>query len=199
MEPTEFIRQWNEYLTRTGKAMPLVKLDASADIDASVETIRFLTEVGLPQARSLPFEFDFTENVKRVSDMFGCYGTPGDWEPDVYQRLHQYTYLGFDGGGNPICLDNKEQDKVVFLDHEQFTSPDLRGRFINSSVSQLAVCILFYQEMLEAYWDECGEDAELYYDNVPKMLVEQTINKMKSVDPLVSDTEGYWADIFYYI
>jgi hypothetical protein len=145
MKPAEFIRQWNEYNTHMGdtRAIPLVKLVVS-DTTASTETIHFLTNIGLPQARSAPFHLDLTKNLKRVSDVYGCYGTPGDWEPDVYQRLHRYIYLGCDQGDNPVCLDNQDQDKVVFLDHEQFDSPNLQGDFVNSSVSQLAACILFH-------------------------------------------------------
>lgn len=197
MESAEFARRWNEYVARTGnaEAMPLVTV-ALPDTRASAQTVRFLAEAGLPQGWSGPFTFDLAENLNHVSDVFGCYGQPDDWDPDVYERLNRYMYLGFDGGGNPICLDSADREKVVFLDHERFLDPDLRGQFINSSVCQLAECVLIFQEMLDDYWQEQGAEAELYEGNVPARLVEQALEKMRGADPGMLVEGGYWPEVF---
>ena len=197
MEPSEFIRKWNEYIARTDNVekMPLVTLEVP-DASVSAETRRFLAETGLPLEWSGPFTFDFEEICNRVSDVFGCYGQGGDWEPDVYRRLNRYIYLGFDGGDNPICLDSRDQEKVVFLDHEAFTSPELHGSFINSGMSELAGCILVFQEMLEKYWQQNGEEAELYEGTVPAILVEQALSDIYRADPTVVTEGGYWLQLF---
>ncbi len=196
MEPAEFARRWSESTACTGdaEAMPLVTL-AAPDAGAPTQAVRFLAEAGLPRDWSGPFTFDLAKNLRRVSDVFGCYGQPGDWDRDVYERLSRYVYLGFDGGGNPICLDSADQEKVVLLDHEDFLSPALRGRFINSGIGQLAECVLIFQEMLEEYQREQGEAAELYAGDVPAPLVEQALAKMRRADPGVSTEGDYWRSV----
>jgi len=197
MEPAEFARKWNEYTARTGnaEAMPLVTL-AFPDAGAPAQAVKFLTDAGLPQDWSGPFTFDLAENLRRVSDVFGCYGQPRDWDQDVHERLSGYVYLGFDGGGNPICLDSEDHAKVVFLDHEHILDPTLRGWFINSGIAELAECVLIFQEMLEDYWREQGEAAELYEGNVPASLVEQAQLKMRRADSAVLAEGDYWHTVF---
>lgn len=196
MEPNEFVRRWNEYTARTNSAenMPLMAIQVS-DASVSAETRRFLAEAGLPRNWSGPFTFDFDEICNRVSDVFGCYGQGGDWEPDIYKRLNRYIYLAFDGGGNPLCLDSLDQEKVVFLDHEAFTDPELHGSFINTGVSELASCMLIFQEMLEKYWQQKGEEAELYEGTVPAILVEQALSDIHRADPAVEIQGGYWPQL----
>ena len=196
MEPDEFVRRWNEYTTRTGNTenMRLVS-PSSLDATISTSTRRFLTEAGLPDGGSWGFEFDLSKNLDRVSNVFGCYGKGGDWEPDVYERLNRYIYLGSDGGGNPICLDSQDHEKVVFVDHESFMNPALSGSFINSGIAHLAECILIFQEMLERYWQEEGEDAELYEGAVPARLIEKALSSIYEADPAVLTEGGYWPQL----
>lgn len=196
MQASEFVHRWNEYTTRTGNSeerrlVPFV----SPDPGISRETQQFLAEAGLPAECSCGFEFDPSKNLMRVSDAYGCYGQKGDWEPEVYARLHRYIYLGDDGGGNPICLDSQEGESVVFVDHEAFTSPSLAGSFVNSGVAQLAECILVFQEMVEVFWQEQGEDTELYEGNVPASSVENALRKMQEADPQLQTKGGYWPQL----
>ena len=196
MQPSEFVRRWNEYTARTGKSeemrlVPFVSLDPAI----SPETQQFLAEAGLPAECSCGFEFDPSENLVRVSDAYGCYGKGGDWEPDVYARLHRYIYLGDDGGGNPRCLDSQDSETVAFLDHEAFTSPSLAGSFVNSGVAELAACILVFQEMVEVFWQEQGEDAELYEGNIPQTSVEKALRDMQEADPQIQIKGGYWPQL----
>ena len=196
MEPADFVRKWNEYTARTGNAEEnrLVTL-SSVDASISASTRRFLIEAGLPLECSAGFHSDLSQNLNRVSDVYGCYGQGGDWEPDVYQCLHRYIYLGFDGGDNPICLDSLAHEKVVFVDHESFTNPDLSGSFINRGITQFAECILIFQEMLEHYWQEEGEDADLYVGNIRAGLVKQALTDMHRADPSMVSEGGYWPQL----
>ncbi len=196
MEPAEFVRKWNEYTACMGNSEEnrLVKL-SSVDASISASTRRFLIETGLPDEGSWGFDFDLSKNLDRISNVFGCYGKGGDWRPDIYERLNRYIYLGSDGGGNPICLDSLDQEKVVFVDHESFMNPNLSGSFINSDIAQLAECILIFQEMLECYWQEEGEDADLYEGNIRAGLVEQALTDMHRIDPSIMSEGGYWPQL----
>jgi len=68
------------------------------------------------------------------------YGFETDWSPEDRQRLAPYQMMGSDGAGNAICVDERN-GTVVLLDHED----GFRTRqFMNSSVGQLAECLLAY-------------------------------------------------------
>lgn len=196
MQPSEFVRKWNKYTTRTSNSekMRLVPF-VSPDPRISQKTQQFLSEAGLPAECSCGFEFDPSKNLICVSDAYGCYGQKGDWEPEVYARLHRYIYLGDDSGGNPICLDSEDSECVVFLDHEDFLSPNLSGSFVNSGVAELAACILVFQEMVEVFWQEQGEDAELYEGNVPQSSVEKALRDMWEADPQIQIKVGFWPQL----
>lgn len=57
-----------------------------------------------------------------------------------HERLSRYMVIGSDGAGNPICL-RGDSGAVVMVDHENLFEGET---FINSSVEQLAECMLAY-------------------------------------------------------
>lgn len=56
------------------------------------------------------------------------------------ERLSRLTVIGSDGAGNPICV-RGDSGPVVMLDHENLPAGET---FVNSSVAQLAECLLAY-------------------------------------------------------
>jgi hypothetical protein len=72
--------------------------------------------------------------------IWDAFGSPSDWSQTDRERLAPYRMIGFDGAGNPICVD-QGSGAVVLLDHEdRFRTL----QFMNSSVPQLAECLLAY-------------------------------------------------------
>ena len=68
------------------------------------------------------------------------FASPSDWSPADHERLAPYRMIGSDGAGNPICVEQGTR-AVVMLDHEDW----FRTRqAVNSSVRQLAECLLAY-------------------------------------------------------
>src|SRR5262249_13846767 len=65
---------------------------------------------------------------------------PGQWKNRQKDHLLQYRILGLDGAGNPICV-QEVTGEVWLLDHEGWFHS---GQFINSSIAQLAECLLAY-------------------------------------------------------
>jgi hypothetical protein len=63
-----------------------------------------------------------------------------DWSLAEVKHLRRYRVIGFDGAGNPICIE-RGTGAVVLVDHEDWYRP---RQFINSSVRQLAECLLAY-------------------------------------------------------
>jgi hypothetical protein len=56
------------------------------------------------------------------------------------ERLSRFTVIGSDGAGNPICV-RSGSSHVVMLDHEIMFESET---FVNSSIEQLAECLLAY-------------------------------------------------------
>ncbi len=56
------------------------------------------------------------------------------------ERLSRYTAIGSDGAGNPICL-RGDSGALVMLEHENLFEGET---FVNTSVEQLAECLLAY-------------------------------------------------------
>jgi hypothetical protein len=68
------------------------------------------------------------------------FGIPSQWSGAERERLAPYQMIGSDGAGNPICVE-RGTGAVVLLDHEdRFCT----RQFVNSSVRQLAECLLAY-------------------------------------------------------
>src|SRR5262245_38962756 len=146
MEPSEFVNRWGNLVRRLGLSrgklvtLPSVRPSAAS----SISSYRFLAEAGLPERAAPCLRFAYiAEGLKPVYEV---YGAPTDWEDEDHQWLKPYLMLGSDAGDNPICLDTANQERIVWLDHEGFWAV----QFVNSSVAQLAECLLVYAEMTEA-------------------------------------------------
>jgi hypothetical protein len=63
-----------------------------------------------------------------------------DWSIADRERVAPYCMIGSDGAGNPICIE-QGTGRVVLLDHENRFHT---RQFVNSSVRQLAECLLAY-------------------------------------------------------
>ncbi len=193
MEPTAFADRWKSYLARTDleAKFDIVTLP-SPDNRISKTSSQFLSEIGMPNAAGFYFE-DLVKGLRKIYDVY----SPGDyWNDSDRKRLDAYLMFGSDDGGNPLCLDLVNHERVVFLNHERHFAV---AEFVNSHVSQLAECILVFQEMVEAYQNEHGEDAELYEGNVPTSLVEQALSDIGHIDPLAVGENCYWPMAMDYI
>jgi hypothetical protein len=80
------------------------------------------------------------KEAARPVPIWEVFGSPSDWSPAERERLAPYRTIGSDGAGNPLCVE-RGTEAVVLLDHEDRFSTRL---FINSSVRQLAECLLAY-------------------------------------------------------
>ncbi len=196
MTPEEFVAAWERYLTRTGFAAEDYFLERLSAIDPrlSATTARFLAEAGLPEAAGLTWRFA-KSGLKRVPEVYnrGC-----DWGEDDLKRLESYLMLGSGGGGNPVCLDTANQERIVFLNHERNFS---MAEFVNSGIPQLAQCMLAYQELVEEFQHEHGdgEEGELYEGNVPESQVLKTIDRFRSIDLACVEGHCYWPRTLDYI
>jgi SUKH-4 immunity protein len=97
----------------------------------------------LPNSAAPFLTFKEAARPVRIWDVFA---SPSDWSSADRERLAPYRMIGSDGAGNPICVE-QDSGAVILLDHEDW----FRTReFVNSSVRQLAKCLLAYLGEREA-------------------------------------------------
>lgn len=91
----------------------------------------------LPAEAAPCLSFDQAAQPALIWEIFGI---PSHWPAAERERMSPYRVIGFDGAGNPICVEHGT-GSVVMLDHEdRFRTRE----FVNSSVGQLAECLLAY-------------------------------------------------------
>jgi hypothetical protein len=91
----------------------------------------------LPASAAPCLDFTSTARPQRI---YECFGSASDWSESERVRLENFLVIGGDGAGNPICLE-EPGGTVVLLDHEDRFHT---RQFVNSSIPQLAECLLAY-------------------------------------------------------
>ncbi|TAK92400.1 MAG: hypothetical protein EPO06_00890 [Burkholderiaceae bacterium] len=76
----------------------------------------------------------------KPAPVFEVFASPEDWTADDKIRLAPFLVIGYDGAGNPICIE-KNSGEVALLDHEDHFKT---RQFVNTSVTQLAESLLAY-------------------------------------------------------
>lgn len=108
----------------------------------------------------------FADAAKPIS-VYEAFASPEDWSAEDRSRLERFLVIGHDGAGNPICVE-VDSGKIVLLDHEdRFRSQ----QFVNSSVSQLAECLLTYM----------GEDNSAHFESL-----------VLNIDPNALSEGAFW-------
>jgi len=124
-----FEERWKRKWTACG-------FDDSALYDIHIELIPCGSDV-LPNEAAPFLTFGCASNPRQIWEVFGI---PSQWSEAERQRLSPYRMIGSDSAGNPICV-VQDTGEVVLLDHEdRFRTL----QFVNSSVGQLAECLLAY-------------------------------------------------------
>jgi hypothetical protein len=165
ISPEDFIKEWTK---EDGGLIKFPKMDIQA-LPIPEESREFLIKAGLP-ASAAPF-LQFSVPSPHLEDHIG----------------KRYFCLGYDGVGDPICIDKEENGEIRILLHEQKFSP---GEFVNSSVPQLAMSLLAYRKFYKLNKGEVGEDAA-FEDYADRGLLHQLRETLTKIDPM-SVREGYF-------
>lgn len=143
----------------------------------------FLQQAGLPDeaAPSLSFVGDV-----HTAGANNCIDLLTNWFPFLAPSYSNYVVIGTDGSGDIIALNTAKDCIVEWLDHENDFSP----RFMNSSILQLAHCLLAYARFVQTTIRENGEDAYIearFTDTHLQVLYDQ----LKETDDRCVN-EGFW-------
>ena len=172
----EFRKRW----LSDGDSDSLVMFPTTVLVDVAIphESKSFLTNGGLPESAA-PF-LDF-----RVPDHGALQNVAEMWQlPPDYNR---FRVIGFNGSGDPICIDESLCGQVVYLNHDF----DFHRVLINSSVPQLAESLLAFRHLIRETQRRNGEDAYLDGD-VPRDLQQWLLDEIIRIDPAAAHADCFW-------
>lgn len=176
MEAEEFKRMWD--IEHYGPLITFNQGDLE-NINIQERDREWLVNVGLPEMPAPYLEFVSSKgrlvSLSTKLNMANCYV--------------DYTYLGSTASGEPVCIKNGTE---VVLISEMNSCKEV---FVNSSVTQLASCLLFFSEMISEAIKINGEDA--FIDNaIPSHLISITMKKMKEIDGAAFFDSSFWKAEF---
>lgn len=156
--PQEFRNLWTPTFEDDPTIDELVTFvpDILMDISIPETTKQFLIEAGLPRSAAPFLSFAYSQAL-RLPDLATQYKLNGQ-----YKRFHE---IGGTGSGNPICIE-EITGRVVYVDHDNHYDVIL----FNSSLEQLAECLLVYRDYVKRTHQENGD--EVYVKgNIPAALI----------------------------
>ena len=174
MTPAEFRDRWiaegGELVTYPASALAGVRLPADARA--------FLLEVGLPRSAApyLDFRSPLESPLPAASEMWHL--------PDTFTH---YRVIGSNGFGDPICIDEDMDGTVVYLNHDN----EFARVFVNSSVPQLAQCLLAFHGLVRESQTRSGSEA--YLDGkIPDDVLDMFVETLKAVDGIALYDNSMW-------
>lgn len=174
--PQEFLDSWDK------ETYGLVEYDNKAidSFSLSQESKDFLSKAGLPESASpfLTFECTAKGGGGRLTEKYD------DSDP-LYSK---YIYVGFTGSGNPICID-EEDDEVIYIDLDN----ENEEVFINSSIAQFAESLLAYVDFIKKIKAENGRSAFLER-KATKDSLEWIANRLEEIDADSLSQGSFWEE-----
>lgn len=178
MTPEQFKQTW----TINGEKLSPLKVDNLLGLNLKPSTIDFLTISGLPfdAAPFLSFVQDKSEFYKTINSLTKHY----DFLDPEYDK---YVVIGACNDGNIIAINTDENDRIVWLDHED----NFNSCYFNSSINCLADYLVIYRDFIQIIQEQNGVDAYINSDFNDSQFQNFT-EKLKTADIKAITDEGFW-------
>lgn len=170
ISPREFKQKWDS--EKNGKLINYFA-EHLEKLPLSKEDRLFLIEAGLPASAPPYLEFKTVQNLY-------------DQKNNNCKVKEEYLPIGTTGGGDYIYI-NTNNRNIIYLD----SGNQNKEVFINSTINQLAECILLFSNMIDKAIDTNGEDAFLDSD-IPPELITWITNEIKRADPKSLEEGAFW-------
>jgi hypothetical protein len=174
MTPDEFKKLW------LAEKDELVTFDASRVTSLRIpeDSKSFLNSPGIPREASpfLSFGSKDDQLLQTVSKVWG--------QPETFER---YRIIGSDGIGDPICIDEEANGRIVYLNHDN----EFLVGFMNSSIQQFAYSALLFRDVVKKTRATAGSDAFLN-GQIPPAIVDEFISQLDQIDPSGIKDGTFW-------
>jgi hypothetical protein len=141
----------------------------------------WLIEVGLPDSAP-PFLSFGQHDLRGLPTVDDHYDSPGLADP-------RYRIIGTTAGDNPIAVDVAADGAIFYLAHDG----DFRPAFVNTTVRQLATCLVAYARLVAATQLINGKGAFLN-GQVPPSVIHDFTSLVERADPAALEPGQMWAD-----
>ncbi len=181
MNPSEFKTVW----TVSEQNLQPISLQTLVRFELDKETIDFLYESGLPNDAA-PF-LNFVGDI-HPSDKYSTISLLTEWFDFLESEYSKYVIIGSDGNGDMIVINTKNHFIIEWLDHEDYFS----SRFMNSSIGQLANCLLCYRDFIKTI--NAGKTVDESFDTeFTDGQFDILHDILKSIDQRTVQ-EGFWKE-----
>ncbi|UKM66600.1 SUKH-4 family immunity protein [Flavobacteriaceae bacterium GSB9] len=178
MKPEEFKNIW----TLDDDNLNPISGEKLKGLGLSESSIEFLVKSGLPDSAA-PF-LSFSKDSNDVYDSVQKLTTIYDFlEPE----FEKYIVIGTCNDGDPIVINTGNNDRIEYLDHEDYFS----SQPFNSDLSAMAKCLIAYRDFIKRVQAENGEDAFLNSDFTDGQFEVLKLD-LKNADSEVIESDGFW-------
>jgi hypothetical protein len=128
-------------------------------------------------------EYNGGERFTNIVDYYSKYDL--HLEPEK----KRFIVFGSDSVGNAICIDTKDDDSIVLLDHEM---EFIKIMNINKNILEFAMCILIYNDFVTKIQKKYGDEAFLdgKFDNIDIVAL---INEFNTYNEDMLKESDFWA------
>lgn len=169
------------YWLNQGVKVTTFSRDVLAGFGLQKITAELLSIVGLPTDAAPYLSFaESSSDFKRISI--------------AYQQGNEFAHfikIGFDGAGNPLVINTKQDDCIQWLDHEDKFS----AHYVNCSLKALFVSLVIYNQFIQQLLATRGPDAYLDADFTDEQLADLK-SALSKVDAQAVAEDGLWQDEF---
>lgn len=165
MQPLDFVRNWNTQNER--EVLLRFPPESLADVKIPADARSFLLEVGLPKSAAPFLNFEVPQNgsLTTVSQELKL--------PETYSH---FRVIGFNGSGDPICLDEDASGAAVYLNHDNH----FKRVLMNSSILHLARSLLVFRSCVQ------------------KALIGESeawcLEELKKIDEITWQQSNFWRE-----
>lgn len=177
MTPQDFKNAWTG--TNNDFLIPLSE-ERFKGLKLRPETIEFFMLAGLPESAAPYLTF-----IKNTSDLYDGINKLTKQYEFIDQSYDKFVAIGSDGSGNPIAINTAADDRIEWIDHEDFSS-----RYLNASIYQLAATLLAYRNFVSSVLEN-NENAYMnsdFTDDQFKALEAQIL----SIDEQALAEDSFW-------
>ncbi len=142
------------------------------------DTIEFLTICGLPLSAAPFLSFEEIQEDKLM--------TPTQVFKIKFEGLENYLVFGYNGSGDTVCIDTKDNDAIVYLNHDNY----FERVYINKSILQFALCLTKYKDFMTSIVDISSTGMERRKFNNSEYI--QLKNELATIDNSCLNDKTFW-------
>jgi len=179
MTPQDFKHAWTG--TNGDSLIPLSE-ERFKGLQLRPETTDFFMVAGLPESAAPYLTF-----IKNTSDLYDGINKLTKQYEFIDESYDKFVAIGSDGNGNPIAINTESDDRIEWIDHEDFSS-----RYLNASIHHLADTLVAYRDFVRSLLEH-HENAYLnsdFTDDQFKTLEAQIL----SIDEQALAENSFWKE-----